>query len=86
LQHNPHVAAALAALQYKPSYLRLAWHELPPRMQQHAILLGYMAPQLWNKGVSPLMTTPWKDLDWEYKVAAFQLGWEMERWDGLKMK
>jgi len=86
LQHNPHVEAALSALQYKPSYLRLTWHELPPHMQQHAILLGYTAPQLWNKGVSPLMTTPWKDLAWQYKVAAFQLGWEMERWDGLKMK
>jgi len=86
LQHNPIVAAALSALQYKPSYLRLAWYELPPRMQQHAALLGYSAPQLWNKGVSPLMTTPWKDLEWQYKVAAFQLGWEMERWDGLVLK
>jgi hypothetical protein len=72
----------LTSLRYKPSYLRFKWDELPLLIKNNAQLLGYDS-KLWSMGikVSLIKTTLWKDLQWKYKLAAFQLGWDAERWN-----
>ena len=69
--------------------MRFKWNELPIKMKTNARLLGYDS-RIWDLGkkVPLLKSTPtlWKDLQWNYKLSAFQLGYDIHRWNKFATK
>ena len=67
-------------------YLDLAWDELPWRVQEAAVILGYTA-RLWNqKQRSPLPceSKAWRQLTVAEQQAAAVFGFNQGRWDDVE--